>query len=145
MILVKTELDQKNKEKISWLSDFSKESLDKSAEIDIKPKLTIDGLGLEYSKTVVILSEPYKVEIPKSKAIGNNKIWMMDLEYEGIIHQFICESSSFRFQLGVLMKKLGFTEPTELIQLPIRIWKTTTNINTPKFKGNVDVYQISLM
>ena len=141
--MVKTELDQE-KEQIEWLSDFTKQSLDKSAEVDIKPKLTIDGLGLEYSKFVVILSVPYKVEIPKEKAIGSNKIFMMDLEYEGIQHQFICESGSFRFQLGVLMRKLGFKEPSELIELPIRIWKTQTYINTPKFKGTAEVYQISL-
>ena len=144
--MVKTELDQENKEKISWLSDFKPEAIKKASEVDIKPKLTIDGLGIEFAKICTILSLPHKVEIPKEKAIGNsNKIYMMELNYEGVEHQFTCESGSFRFQLGVLLKKLGFSEPDDLIGLPIRIWKTKTHINTPTFKGLAEVYQVNLM
>lgn len=141
----KLESDQE-KSKVSWLSDFSQESLRKSSEMEIKPKLTIEALGIENAKEVVILTEPYLVEIPKEKAIGSsNKIWMMDLEYNSVAHQFICQSGSFRFQLGVLLEKLGFLEPSELIGLPIKIWKTTSYINTPSFKGNAEVYQILII
>ena len=139
------EPDQEPKVYVDWLKDFKPEAIKKASEVDIKPKLTIDNLGIEYAKECVILSLPSKVEIPKEKAIGNsNKIYMMDLEYEGVAHSFICESGSFRFQLGVLMKKLGF-EPDNMIDLPIRIWKTKSYINTPSFKGLTEVYQVSLI
>ena len=122
----------------NWLKEFTPESITKSAELIIYPKLTIDGLGLEYSKNVVILSEPYLVEIPKEKAISkDNKIWMIDLEYEGVRHQFICQSGSFRFQLGVLQEKLNLDD---LIGFEIKLWKQLANINTPTFKGKAEVY-----
>ena len=136
---------QPEKSKISWLSDFTQESLEKSAEMIIKPKLTIE-LGIDNVKeNIIILSEPYLVKIPKEKAIGSNEILMIDLEYNGIAHQFIAQAGSFRFQLGVLMEKLGYTEPTELIDLPIKIWKTIESINTPTFKGKAEMYHVSIM
>jgi len=143
--MVKEQDQDQEKSKISWLSDFTQKSIDNSAEVDIKPKLEIEFVGIEYSKTVVILSEPYKVKIPKEKAIGNQNIWMIDLEYNDIEHQFIAEAGSFRFQLGVLLKKLDFETPKELIGLPIRIWKVIANINTPTFKGKAEVYKLALL
>ncbi|GAH06895.1 unnamed protein product, partial [marine sediment metagenome] len=111
------EKDQEPKEHIEWLRDFKPEAIKKASEVDIKPKLTIDGLGIEFAKICTILTLPKKVKIPKEKSIGNsNLIFMMDLEYEGVAHNFICESGSFRFQLGVLMTKLGFTDTDDLIE-----------------------------
>lgn len=131
--------------KISWLSDFSQESLERSAELEIKPKLTFE-LGIENVKeNIIILSEPYPVEIPKEKAIGSNKILMIDLEYNGINHQCICEAGSFRFQLGVIMERLQFTNPFDLIGLPVKIWKTLETIKTPSFQGKAEMYHIELM
>ena len=138
--------EKKEKSKIAWLSEFNQESLVKSAEIEIKPKFTIEGIGIEFAKNVVILSELYKVEIPKEKAINQKtKLWSIDLEYENVAHSFLAESGSFRFQLGVIMEKLDYTEPKELIGLPIRIWKVNANINTPTFKGKAEVYKVILM
>lgn len=140
------ETEKEPDQEISWLKDFKPEAIKKASEVDIKPKLTIDGIGIEYAKICTILTLPKKVNIPKEKAIGNsNLIFMMDLEYEGVSHNFICQSGSFRFQLGVLMNKLGFTDVDDLIGLPIRIWKTKSYINTPVFKGQAEVYQINLM
>jgi len=134
------------KSKIDFLSDFDQESIDNSAEIDIKPKFEIEGIGIEYAKNVLILSIPYKVEIPKEKSIKkDNKIWMIDLEYQNVEHTFIAEAGSFRFQLGVIMKKLEYTEPKELIGLAIRIWKVVANINTATFKGKAEVYKVAIM
>ena len=127
--------------KPAWLKEFTPESIKKSAELVIHPKLTIDGLGLEHSKNVVILSEPYLVEIPKEKAITKDtKIWMIDLEYERVRHQFICQSGSFRFQLGVLQEKLGLDDFDDLIGFKIKLWKQIADINTPTFKGKAEVY-----
>ena len=138
--------EKKEKSKIAWLSEFSQESLEKSAEIEIKPKFEIEGVGIEFAKNVVILSELYKVEIPKEKAINQKtKLWSVDLEYENVAHSFLAESGSFRYQLGVIMEKLEYTEPNELIGLPIRIWKVIANINTPTFKGKAEVYKVILM
>jgi len=131
--------------KISWLSDFTRKSIKKSADVDIKPKLTIE-LGIDNVKeNIVILSEPYLIEIPKEKAIGSNELLAINLEYLGIEHQFIAQAGSFRFQLGVLMEKLGYSEPSELIDLTVRIWKTLEYINTPSFKGKAEMYHIELM
>lgn len=132
--------------KIAWLSDFTQESLTKSAEVEIKPKFEIEGVGIEFAKNVIILSELYKVEIPKEKSIkADNKLWCIDLDYENVEHQFIAEAGSFRFQLGVIMEKLEYTEPKELIGLPVRIWKVIATINTPTFKGKAEVYKVVLM
>ena len=133
------------KSKIPFLSDFTIENLEKSSKMDVKPKLTL-GLGVEKALIVVIQSEPYQVVIPLAKRIGNTeKLWMIDLEYNDIIHQFTIQSGSFRFQLGVLMKKLEIENPIELINLPIRIWKTLEQINTPTFKGKAEMYHVSMM
>jgi len=130
---------------ISWLSDFAQENLEKSADIDIKPKLTIE-LGIDNIKeNIVILSEPYLIEIPKEKAIGSNELLAINLEYLGIAHQFIAQAGSFRFQLGVIMEKLEFKEPDELIGLEVKIWKTLEYINTPTFKGKAEMYHISMI
>lgn len=144
--MVKETETKPEKSKIDFLSDFSQESIDKSAEVEINPKFEIEGIGIEYAKNVLILSIPYKVEIPKEKSIKkDNKIWMIDLEYQDVLHTFIAEAGSFRFQLGVIMKKLDYTEPKELIGLAIRIWKVIANISTPTFKGKTEVYKVALM
>lgn len=135
---------ESQKEVIDWLSDFTQESIKKSAEIEIKPKLTIE-LGIENAKDVIILSIPYLVEIPKEKAIGSNKIWMIDLQYNNVAHQFICQAGSFRFQLGVLKEKLELKDITELINLYVKIWKTLDFIDTPSFKGKAEMYHIALI
>ena len=133
------------KSSIAFLSDFTIENLEKSAEMEVKPKLTI-MLGIENAVNVIIMSEPYQVKIPKDKRIGDTeKIWMIDLEYTDIKHQCTIESKSFRFQLGVIMSKLEITEPTELIGVPIRVWKTLEQINTPTFKGKAEMYHVSIM
>ena len=138
-------IDQK-KSKISWLSDFTRDSIKKSAEVDIKPKLRIE-LGIENVKeNIKILSEPYLIVIPKEKAIGkSNELLAINLEYNNIEHQFIAEAGSFRFQLGVLMEKNNFIEPNQLIGSIIRIWKTLERINTSSFKGKAVMYHIELM
>jgi len=144
--MVKESETKPEKSKIAWLKEYNQESLEKSAKIDIKPKFEIEGIGINFAKNVIILSDLYKVEIPKEKSIkADNKIWMIDLEYQDVKHQFIAEAGSFRFQLGVIMEKLEFTEPKELIGLPIRIWKVIANIDTPTFKGKAEVYKIILM
>lgn len=143
--MVKETENETEKSNIPWLSEFSKKSIKKSAEVEIKPKLTIDGIGIEYAKNVVILSDLYKVEIPKEKAIRSNKIWMIDLEYENVNHQFIAEAGSFRFQLGVLMEKLNYSEPKELIDLYVKLWKEIATIDTPTFKGKAEVYKLALV
>jgi len=136
-------MSEKKKSSVEWLKEFSQESLELSSEMEIKPKLTVN-LGIENAVDVIILSEPYKVEIPKEKAIGSNKIWMIDLEYNSIAHSFIAQSGSFRYQLGVIMTKLDI-KPIELIGIPIRLWKTLEQINTPTFKGKAEMYHVSIM
>jgi len=131
--------------KVDWLSDFTEKAIKASVEVDIKPRLEIEALGIEYAKDVIILTEPYLVEIPKDKAVGDtNKIWMMDLEFENVKHQFICQSGSFRFQLGVLARKLGFKDMSDLVDLGIKIWKTKAKIDNESFHGEAEVYNIKL-
>ena len=138
-------IDQE-KSKISWLSDFTRKSIKKSAEVDIKPKLIIESGIDNVKENVKILTEPYLIKIPKAKAIGNsNELLAINLEYNNIAHQFIAEAGSFRFQLGVLMEKNNLIEPNELIGLIVKIWKTLEQINTPSFKGKAEMYHIELM
>lgn len=134
-----------SEKKADWLSDFTEKALKASAEVDIKPRLEIEALGIEWCKDVDILTEPYIVEIPKEKAVGNtNRIWMMDVRFEGVEHQFIAQSGSFRFQLGVLMRKLGLKNRSDLIGKNIKIWKTKAHIDTDAFHGEAEVYNIKL-
>lgn len=138
--------EKKEKSKIAWLSEFSQESIEKSAEISILPKFEIEGIGIEYAKNVIILTELYKIEIPKEKSIKpNNKLWCINLEYQEVVHQFIAEAGSFRFQLGVIMEKLEYTEPKQLIGLYVRIWKVIANIKTPTFVGKAEVYKVAIV
>lgn len=127
-----------------WLNDFKPEAIKTSAEVNIKPKLTIEGLGIEFGKDITILSVPYKVNIPKEKSInGKTKIFVIDLLYNNTEHQFIAESGSFRFQLGVLKEKLDLLDYSELIGIKRKLWKQLANIDTPKFKGKAEVYVLS--
>lgn len=124
----------------SWLSDFSMDDVRKSAKLDIKPKLTIDALGVENSKEIEILSDYYEVEIPKKKAKGSNKLVMLNVLYEGLIHQFIAQAKSFRYQLAVCMVKLKLNPETDSPEgMCVRLWKDKAE--TKDF-GLVEVYLV---
>ena len=69
---------------------------------------------------------------------------MIDLEYNSIAHSFIAQSGSFRYQLGVIMTKLQ-CKSSELIDIPLRIWKTLEQISTPTFKGKAEMYHVKVM
>lgn len=127
-----------DQEKLNWNSGFDSDSIKKASEVDIKPKLSIDALGIENGKAIEIISDMYIVNIPKDKAItGNTKLRTIDVIYEGIEHQFICESGSFRFQISVLIEKLKLDSA---IGLKIFLWKEIAEIKTPKFTGKAEVY-----
>ncbi len=123
-----------------WLSDFNQDDLKKSAELEIKPKLTIEELGIEYSKDIEILSNLYQITIPKKKAKGKNVLFCLDVLYNGIQHQFIAEASSFRYQLGTLMLKQGLDPNKDSPEgICIKLWK---EIAETKNFGKAEVYQL---
>lgn len=136
---------KKEQEKLpEWLADFSREKIKASAEVDIKPRLTITENGIEFGKDIEILSIPYKIKIPKEKSInGKEMIYVVDLLYNGVIHQFFAESGSFRFQLGVLKEKLDLDDYSDLIGIKKKLWKQEADIKSKSFSGKADVYVLS--
>jgi len=124
----------------SWLSDIDLSDVKKSAGLNIKPKLTIDALGIEHAKEIEILSDYYEVTIPKNKAKGTNKLTMLDVNYSGQIHQFVANAKSFRYQLAVCMVKIGLDPETDTPEgMKIKVWKDKAE--TKDF-GKAEVYLV---
>lgn len=127
-----------DQEKLNWSTGFDSESIKKASEVDIKPKLSIEALGIKHSKAIEIISDIYIIDIPKEKAItGNTKLKCIDVMYEGVEHSFIAESGSFRFQISVLLEKLKLDSA---IGLKILLWMEMADIKTPQFTGKSKVY-----
>lgn len=130
-----------------FLSDVNKEDLQKSAALEIKPKLYIEDVGIEFAKTLIILSRAYKIKIPKDKYMGKGAepiLQVIDVKYEGTEHQFIVEAGSFKYQYGVIMTKLGLdTRKTKLmIGAIIKVWLEWVEL--PKW-GKSKLYKITLV
>jgi len=133
-------------EKRNFLEGFKKADIKKSAEMDIKPRLIIETIGVENGVNVEVLSVPYLIKIPEAKSMSkNNEIWMIDLLHENIEHQFIAQAGSFRYQLGVLIEKHLGGDPKNIINRSVKIWKEMGKINTVQFKGNAEMYKIELL
>jgi len=133
-------------EKRNFLEGFKKADIKKSAEMDIKPRLIIETIGVENGVNVEVLSVPYLVKIPEAKSMSkDNEIWMIDLLHENIEHQFIAQAGSFRYQLGVLIEKHLGGDPKNIINRSVKIWKEMGKINTVQFKGNAEMYKIELL
>lgn len=120
-------------------SEFDISKVKESAELDIKPKFEIEGLGIEFSKDIIIKGSYYNIELPKSKAINDTTVKAINLIHNGIEHQFICEASSFRYQLDVIRfrRKLKLNQ---IDGLKLKVWKQNVKIDSDKFKGKADVY-----
>ena len=103
---------------------FTKEDISKSAKLDIKPKLEIIGLTIKNGIDVQILTKPYIVKLPKGKGLSkDDKIWMIDVMYMDVIHQFIAQAASFRYQLLVLVEKHLNDNMANVIGERVKIWK----------------------
>lgn len=126
-----------------FMEGFKKADIEKSSKLDIKPKLEIHGLGVENGVSVEVLSEPYKVQLPEGKGLSkDDKIWMLDVLYESIIHQFICQAGSFRYQLLVLIKKHFEGNMSEIIGESIKIWKESVVLDK---WGESILYKVELI
>lgn len=133
-------------EKENFLEGFKKADIKASAKLDIKPRLTIDSIGVENGKNVVIRSEPYRITLPEGKGISKDgKIWMLDISYEGVEHQFIAQAGSFRYQLGVLVEKHFEGKMSEIVGKSVKISKVVAEIKTTEFTGKAEVYQLALL
>lgn len=133
-----------NVDNFEFQTRFNIKDVEKSANIDIKPKLEITELGIENAKTIEIASVIYEVDIPAEKSIdGSGKMEVIDVYHEGVLHQLVANAKSFQFQLDVLRYKLKFATEEDLIGFKLKIWKEEKYINTPVFKGNAKVYCIT--
>lgn len=138
------EQDQENDDFI-FESDFDISKIKESAEMDIKPKFEIEGLGLEFSKDVIIKGTFYNIEIPFEKSInGKTTIKALNFIYNGIEHQFICESGSFNYQLDVIRYRLKLNK-NQIEGLRLKIWKTIATISSENFKGKAPVYNLKAL
>ncbi len=129
-----------------FLKGIDDKKVKESAELKIDPKLYIEDVGIENSKTVEILSEPYVVEIPEEKSMDpeSNELLMIDVKYQKVKHQFICQAGSFRYQYAVVMKQLGFgkLEFSKMIGAVIKIWLEWVELEK---WGKQKLYKISLV
>lgn len=128
-----------------FLSGIKDKDVEHSASMEIHPKVYVHDVGIENSKTVKVLSEPYVVVIPEEKAMSDdNSLLFMDVEYLKVKHQFICQAKSFRYQYAVIMKQLGFkkTEFDKMIGAVIKIWLELVELEK---WGKQKLYQVSLV
>lgn len=131
-----------SEKKANFLEGFKKSDIVKSASLDIKPRLQIESLGIENCVDVEISSEPYQVEIPSEKSFGNSQLWMIDLFYMGVEHQFYAQASSFRYQLGVLAEKYFNGNLADLIGQRVKIWR---ELRETKNFGQAELYLVNLI
>ena len=126
-----------------FMEGFKKADIEKSAKLDIKPKLEVFGLGIENGVDVKILTEPYRVQLPEGKGLSkDDKIWMIDVMYQSVIHQFICQAGSFRYQLLVLVEKHFEGNMSEIIGEIVKIWKESVVLDK---WGESILYKIELV
>ena len=122
---------------------FKLDDIKKSAVLDIKPKLEIDGLGILNGVEVVVLSIPYKVQLPKGKGLSeDDKIWMINVKYNDVVHQFIAQAASFRYQLLVLVEKHFDGEMEAICGELVKIWKESVVLEK---WGESILYKVSLV
>lgn len=128
-----------------FLGDIKTEDLEFSAGLNILPKLYIEDVGVENAKQVKVMSAPYTIEIPEAKSMSDdNHLKIIDMEYEDVIHQFVAQAKSFRYQYGVIMVQLGFktTETERMIGAILKIWLEWVELE--KF-GKQKLYKVSLI
>lgn len=129
-----------------FLADIKDKDVEKSASLKIEPRLNIDDVGIENAKTVQVLSTPYSVEIPEEKSMSkdDNSLLMLDVKYEKVKHQFICQAASFRYQYAVIMKQLEFgkKEFGKMIGAIIKIWLEWVELEK---WGQQKLYKIALI
>ncbi len=142
--------EKKTKSKVEetlddFLGDIDEADLQMSADLKIEPKLYIEDVGIENAKQVKILSEAYTVEIPAEKSMSDdNKLKIIDVEYENVKHQFIANAKSFRYQYGVIMTQLGFTkkQSARMIGAVVKIWLEWVELEK---WGKQKLYKVSLI
>ena len=126
-----------------FMEGFKKADIEKFAKLDIKPKLEIFDLGVENGVDVKILTEPYKIQLPEGKGLSkDDKIWMIDVMYQDVIHQFICQAGSFRYQLLVLVEKHFEGNMSEVIGEMVKIWKESVVLDK---WGESILYKVELL
>jgi hypothetical protein len=127
----------------NFMEGFKKADIEKSAKLDIKPKLEIEGLGIKNGVDVQILTEPYKVQLPEGKGLSkDDKIWMVDVMYMDVIHQFIAQAGSFRYQLLVLVEKHFESNMANVIGEFVKIWKESVVLDK---WGESILYKVELI
>lgn len=129
-----------------FLSGIKDKDVETSANLKIHPKLYIEDVGIMNSRTVKILSEPYVVEIPEEKSMNpdDNNLLMLDVGFEKVKHQFICQAASFRYQYAVIMKQIGLkkTEFSKMIGAVIKIWLEWVELEK---WGKQKLYKVALI
>lgn len=125
------------KPEVDWMDDLNKENIEKVAKLDILPALKI---GLDDVVNVKVHT------LPKLTLFADdNEYFTMLVEVAEVIYQFNCHAKSFRFQLATLITKRLNGKGMSLIGQTIQISKTIAKIDTTGFKGNAEVYQVSLI
>jgi hypothetical protein len=128
----------------SFIEGLDKKNIEKSASMDIKPRLTVQTLGVENGVDVEILGIPYKVEIGEKAMTDDGKLWMLNVLYEGIEHQFVAQPDSFRFQIAALLKREfgSYDDFSLLIGKSLKIWKETVVLEK---WGEQALYKVDLL
>jgi hypothetical protein len=137
--MVKTENieQEKPKEIPSWKKGLDMNSVRKVAELNILPSIKID-LG------DIVNLKIHSLPTPTKFADGNTYETML-VELSENIYQLNCNAESFKFQFAVLSEKHFNGIDENMVGHTIQVSKIETYIDTPKFKGKAEVYQISLV
>ena len=127
----------------NFMDNLDKQKVEKVAKLNILPTFKV-----EYDHKNKI-SDIFNVKVhslPKPTKFADGNIYdTMLLEMNEVIYQFNCNAESFKFQLAVLISKHFNNNIESLIGHIIQISKTLAKIDTDKFKGTAEVYQVSLI
>jgi hypothetical protein len=128
-------VDKKESKKDDWYSDFNAESLKTALEIEVLPIISVDDVGLEFAKSMKILSEPKQIKLPVDKQKFSKVAYVMEVEYLNERCQ-IYLTNAFRFNLALIKEKYN-----DIIGLTIKVWK---EISDTEF-GKQKMYRLSVI
>jgi hypothetical protein len=118
-----------------YMKKFDAEKIEKSAQFESLPTISVSKVGLEHAIDVVLLKEPNTFELPKAKQIHSTEATTIEVDYLGNKCQIYC-TEGLLFNLGMTEVKHG----KSLIGSFLRLWKEMVKTK----HGVKPMYQVSL-
>jgi len=129
--------------KVDYLDGLDLAEIKKTAETEIKPRLVIDGLGIDNGVNVEILTVPILVDTDSEKVLSDDgSLLVMSVIYEGVEHYIVAEPISLRRNLMIIAHRNFTGKFEDLIGQRVKIWME--QYEHKKF-GLTTSYQVALL